>query len=130
AVHWLRLPHWAGYFSWTGLSALMACYIPLFVGLSRVLVHRCRLSVVLAAPIVWTGLELLRAHFPDGFTMASLSQAHYRWPMLLQIADLAGGYGLSFVIVLAAACAARMLPWNGQRAALWPAVPLILAMAA
>ncbi len=130
AVHWLRLPHWAGYFSWTGLSALMACYVPLFVGLSRVLVHRWRLSVVVAMPVIWTGLELLRAYFPDGFPMASLYHAHYRWLTVIQVADLAGGYTLSFVIVLAAACVARMLPWSGKPAAAWPAVPLAVTLAA
>ncbi len=70
AAHWLRLPHWAGYFSWMGLAALMACYVPLFVGLSRVLVHRVGLSVIVAAPVIWTGLELCAPMFP----MAS------RWP--------------------------------------------------
>jgi apolipoprotein N-acyltransferase len=130
AVHWLRLPHWAGYFSWTGLSALMACYVPLFVGLSRVLVHRWRVPVIVAAPVVWTGLELLRAYVPDGFPMASLYHAHYRWPLVIQVADLAGGYTLSFAIVTVAACVARMIPWNGGRAAGWPAVPLAIALAA
>jgi apolipoprotein N-acyltransferase len=108
----------------------MACYIPLFVGLGRVLVHRWGVSVVVAAPVVWTGLELWRAHVPDGFTMASLSHAHYRWPLAIQIADLAGGYGVSFVIVLAAACVARMIPWSGKRAAWWPVIPLVAVLTA
>ncbi len=62
--------------------------------------------------------------------MASLHHAHYRWLTLIQIADLAGGYGLSFVIVLAAACVARMLPWDGRPWAAWPAFPLVAALAA
>ena len=40
ALHWLRLPHPAVYLGWFALSAYLAMYLPLFVGLSRVAVHR------------------------------------------------------------------------------------------
>jgi len=123
-VHWLRLPHWAGYFSWAPLTFLMAAYFPLFVGISRVLVHRSRFPVILAAPVVWTGLELLRAYVPDGFTMAGLGHASYRWPALLQVADLAGAYTVTFVIVAVAACVVRMIPLAGNRPVWWPALVL------
>ena len=129
-LHWLRLPHWAGYVSWPALAALMAIYFPLFVAVARVMVHRLGVSVVVAAPVAWTAGELFRAHFLGGFSMASLYHAHYRWLALIQVADLAGGLTLSFVIMLAAACLARMIPWDGKRAALWPIAPAVLAVAA
>jgi apolipoprotein N-acyltransferase len=62
ALHWLRLPHPAVYFGWFALSAYLAIYLPLFVGLSRVAVHQLRIPLWLTAPVVWTGLELARAH--------------------------------------------------------------------
>ena len=62
ALHFLRLPHWATSFGWVALSFYFAFYLPVFVGLSRVAVHRLRVPVILAAPIVWTGLELARGH--------------------------------------------------------------------
>ena len=40
AIHWLRLPHPAVYLGWFALSAYLAVYLPVFVGLSRVAVHR------------------------------------------------------------------------------------------
>ena len=61
-IHWLRLPHPALYLGWLALSAYLAIYLPVFVGLSRVAVHRFDLPLWLAAPVVWTGLELARAH--------------------------------------------------------------------
>ena len=61
ALHWLRLPHPATSIGWVALSFYFAFYVPVFVGLSRVAVHRLRMPVILAAPIVWTGLELARA---------------------------------------------------------------------
>ncbi len=60
-LHFMRLPHWATSFGWVALSFYFAFYLPVFVGLSRVAVHRLRLPVMLAAPAVWTGLELARA---------------------------------------------------------------------
>lgn len=110
ALHWLRLPHWATSFGWVALSAYFAFYLPIFIGLARVAVHRLRIPVILAAPVIWTGLELARAHLLTGFTMASLGHTQYRWIALIQICDLVGAYGVSFLVMFAAACLARMIP--------------------
>src|SRR5262245_60647303 len=53
-LHWLRLPHPALYLGWIALSAYLAFYLPVFIGLSRVAVHRIGVPLWLAAPIVWT----------------------------------------------------------------------------
>ncbi len=63
AIHWLVLPHWATSFGLLALAFYLAFYLPVFVGLSRVAVHGLRVPVVLAAPTIWTGLELARATF-------------------------------------------------------------------
>jgi apolipoprotein N-acyltransferase len=86
--------------------------------------------VILAAPVVWTGLELARGHLLTGFTMASLGHTQYRWLQLIQISDLAGAYGVSFVVMLGASCLARIIPRHGRRPALWPLVPLGAMLAA
>ena len=54
-IQWLRLPHWATYFGWIVLSFYFAFYIPVFIGLSRIAVHRLRFPLWIAAPMVWTG---------------------------------------------------------------------------
>ena len=113
ALQWLRLPHWATGFGWLALSLYFAFYLPVFVGLSRVAVHRLRVPVIVAAPVVWTGLELARAHLLTGMTMASLGHTQYRWIELIQISDLAGAFGVSFVVMFVAACLARMIPSPG-----------------
>ncbi len=109
-LHFLRLPHWATSFGWVALSFYFAFYLPLFVGLARVAVHRLRVPVILAAPVVWTGLELARAHLLTGMSMASLGHTQYRWIGLIQLSDLAGAYGVSFVVMFVAAALARMIP--------------------
>jgi apolipoprotein N-acyltransferase len=104
AIHWLRLPHPATSLGWIALSAYLAFYLPVFVGLSRVAVHRLNVPLWLAAPVVWTGLELARAHVFTGFLMASLAHTQVHWTALIQVSDLVGEYGVDFVVMLAAAC--------------------------
>ena len=131
ALHWLRLPHSATSFGWVALSFYFAFYLPVFVGLSRVAVHRLRVPVILAAPVVWTGLELARAHLLTGMTMASLGHTQYRWIELIQLSDLAGAYGVSFVVMFVAACAGEdAARATDDRWALWPLAPAAVVLAA
>ena len=114
-VHWLlmlqgiRLAHIGLYFGWVLLAAYLALYLPLFVGLCRVAVHRLRISAVLAAPVVWVGLELARGHIVTGFSAGLLSHTQTDWPALLQIADVFGAYGVSFVMMLVTAAVGQTL---------------------
>jgi apolipoprotein N-acyltransferase len=110
ALHWLRLPDPATAFGWVALACYFAYYVPAFVGLSRIAVHRLRWPAMLAAPTVWAGLELARTHLLTGMSMGDISHTQYRWTTLIQIADLAGQFGVDFVILFVAACLAQMLP--------------------
>jgi apolipoprotein N-acyltransferase len=109
SIYWLSLPHWAVIPLWIALAIYLAVYLPLFVALSRVAVHRFSVPLWLAAPIVWTGLELGRAHVMTGFLMASLAHTQVKWTTLIQISDLVGEYGVDFVLMLTAACIATLL---------------------
>ena len=112
-IHWaalmqgIRLAHPALYLGWISLSGYLAVYLILFVGLTRVAVHRLGISIVWAAPIVWTGLELMRGHALTGFSMALLGHVLYRQVTLIQISDIAGAYAVSFLIMCVAAAVAR-----------------------
>jgi apolipoprotein N-acyltransferase len=125
AVHWLRLPHPATSIGWVALSFYLAFYLPAFVGLTRIACHQWKIPVVLAAPAVWTGLELLRAHLLSGFTMASLSHTQFRWIALIQVSDLGGAYAVSFVVMLTSAAIARSLPCDGRPFTWRPMIPAI-----
>ncbi|MBI2826766.1 MAG: apolipoprotein N-acyltransferase [Planctomycetia bacterium] len=129
ALHWLRLPHPATSIGWVAMSFYMGVYLPIFVGLARVAIHELRLSIVVAAPVVWAGLELAQAHVLTGVNIATLGHSQYRWIELIQISDLCGGYGVSFLIMLVAACTTRLVPLGGRRLTLWPLVPAGAALA-
>ena len=139
-LHWLRLPYWAIGFGWLALGVYFGLYLPVFVGLSRVGVHRLRLPVILVAPAAWTGLQLAQAHLLSGMTMGCLEHTQYRWTGLIQISDLTGSYGVTFLMMFVAACIARSLPSPSGRAAggeggpwrwaLWPILPATGVLAA
>ena len=141
-LHWLRLPYWAIGFGWLALGVYFGCYLPVFVGLSPVGVHRLRLPMILVAPAVWTGLQLAQAHLLSGMTMGCLEHTQYRWTGLIQISDLTGCYGVTFVMMFVAACLARVLPSPSGRGAggegglcsgewsFWPLLPAACVLAA
>jgi apolipoprotein N-acyltransferase len=127
AIHWLRLPHPAVIPLWLLLCAYLAFYLPVFVALSRVAVHRLRLPLWLAAPVVWTGLELARAHLLTGFLMGSLAHSQVNWIQLIQVGDIVGEYGVDFLVMLVAACIAIVVPL-GANAKQQPIVRRLAAM--
>ena len=138
AIHWIRLPHPANWLSWLALTALLGCFLPAFIAITRIGVWRWQLPIWVVAPVGWTGLEFVRAHLLTGFLMASLAHTQVRHIVLIQISDLTGEYGVGFVVMLIAASALSIcLPRDTQasesrrRAARWwPALPAIIVMAA
>jgi len=110
SLQWMRLGHPTMYVAWGALSIYLALYFPLALALARVAVWRFRIPLILAAPVVWTGLELLRGYLMTGFSWYYLAHTQHRWIELIQISDVVGAYGVSFLIALFAGCAAEFLP--------------------
>ncbi|MCA9161955.1 MAG: apolipoprotein N-acyltransferase [Planctomycetales bacterium] len=112
-VYWLamlqgiRLAHPALYLGWFALSAYLAVYTPLFVGLTASAVRRWRTPLVIAAPVVWVGLEVFRSYALTGFAIGLLGHAVVEWTQVIQVADLGGAYTVSFLLAFVAACVAR-----------------------
>lgn len=114
-IQWIRLPHWSAYFGWLALALYLAIYLPIFVGVARVLVHQWRWPSIIAVPVTWTGLELARSHLLTGFSMSLLGHSQLPWTSVVQVADLFGAYGVSFVVMAVAACGERLWPQTGRR---------------
>jgi apolipoprotein N-acyltransferase len=109
SIQWIRLPHWGNHFALFLLAGYLGVYLPAFVGLTRVAVHRLRVPLWIAGPVAWTGLEWVRSRLLTGFLMASLAHTQIEHPTLLQIADVLGEYGVTFLIMLVAACIAEAI---------------------
>ena len=57
-------------------------------------------SLVLV-PAIWVSTEFLRSYIFSGFGWNSLSYSQTPWQALIQLADVAGAWGVSFLIVVA-----------------------------
>lgn len=84
---------------------LLILYLGLYVGLfgylyKRTLESHPGLIQILAVPAVWTTLEWLRGHLLTGFPWVLLGYSQYQVLPIIQVADLTGVYGVSYVIVL------------------------------
>ncbi|MFQ5466355.1 MAG: apolipoprotein N-acyltransferase [Thermodesulfobacteriota bacterium] len=81
------------------LVAFLALY-PAAFGLFLALVGRGgRVAGLLAAPTAWTALELLRSHMFTGFPWALVGYTQARVLPVIQIADVFGVWGVSFLVV-------------------------------
>jgi len=67
-------------------------------------------------PAAWVSLEFLRAHLLTGFGWAALGHSQSKNLMMIQIADITGVYGISFLIVMVNLFLKEYLKeiWSGQ----------------
>ena len=104
-VYWLftlqglRHAHPAMALGWIALSVYLACYLPLFVFVARKLI-RYGIPLSASVPIAWVGLECIRNYLASGISVAMLGHTMANVPVMTQIADLLGTYGVSFVVSL------------------------------
>jgi apolipoprotein N-acyltransferase len=86
------------------VTLLLCAYLALYPALfSAAIVHLKRhrpALLVVSAPALWTALELARTCVFSGFPWSLLGYSQYRALPVIQIADITGIYGVSFLIVL------------------------------
>ncbi|MBM4285221.1 MAG: apolipoprotein N-acyltransferase [Deltaproteobacteria bacterium] len=117
-----------------GVMLLLAGYLALYRGLWSLGVawgEKRGLGLLWFAPVLWVALEYLQTYMLSGFPWELLGYGVYRHPMLLQVADLTGVYGLSFLIVLVnvAVCHLVFPPRGKGGGRLQPALLLLLVAA-
>jgi apolipoprotein N-acyltransferase len=109
-VYWLSFALGVGFFLWnmrwlipaTGLgyaalAVYLSLYFPLMVWTIRHALRHRSLPASLVLAIVWTGCEFVRAVAFSGFPWFFLSHSFAGVPLLIQVSDLVGAYGVSFV---------------------------------
>ena len=97
-MRWMYPATGLGY---VALAFYLAWYFPLMACPIRHAVQRRRLPLAVVVPVVWVGGEMLRAVVITGFPWFYLAHSAASVLTLIQVSDLVGAYGLSFVI---AAC--------------------------
>ena len=113
AISWMRVAHPAMYASWLFLSFCCALFLVMTIWLVRKL-DRVGVPFWLAVPVGWVSVEYFRSHFPTGYTWLEnvglhnpigfgwymLGHTQHDWLSLIQIADLTGAYGLTFLVAM------------------------------
>lgn len=110
SLQWMRLGDPTMYTAWIALSVYLGCYWVAFLASTRHLAHRWGVPLVVAAPAVWTGLEYARSHLLTGMGWYLLGHTQYRWLELIQLSDVTGAYGVSFVVMTVAAGLTMQIP--------------------
>ena len=99
ALQWMRVADPRMYFTWIGLAIYCSLYFPLTLLIVRFLDRRTRLPLALTLPVVWTALEFFRSCFGTGFSWYLVGHTQHDFLPIIQIADLAGAYGVGFLVV-------------------------------
>lgn len=93
-MRWLYPATGLGY---VALSIYLAVYFPLMACALRHAVRRRRWPLAMVLPFVWVGNEMLRAVVISGFPWFYLSHSFFKFLTFIQVSDLVGAYGVSFV---------------------------------
>jgi apolipoprotein N-acyltransferase len=84
---------------------LLAAYLSLFIGgpvwCSCYVERRQGIPVMATLPFFWTASEYTKSWFLTGFPWESLGYSQFLALPVIQIADITGVYGISFLLVLA-----------------------------
>jgi len=106
-IYWVvvTLQHYGGLNVFISIAVLLlfCAYLSLYPALFALITAktgRSRFTVLLLAA-TWVALEITRAKALSGFPWCLLGYSQYRHLLLIQVADLVGVYGISFLIVLA-----------------------------
>lgn len=81
------------------LCAYLSLYPAIFSFIFSLLINGTKLPASLIAPVFWLVLEYLRGYAFSGFPWAGLGYSQYRFLPMIQIADITGIYGVSFLVV-------------------------------
>ncbi len=111
------------------MTAYLGLYVSAFAFLMRWIRLRSAVPEILLAPSLWVALEFIRGVLFSGFPWENLGYSQFLARSIVQMADVAGVHGVSFLIVLVNAAIYRLTVslWQGR----WrSALPDIAAAAA
>jgi apolipoprotein N-acyltransferase len=82
---------------------LLCCYLSLYPAffsyLYSSIIRKSKLPAVLVVPVLWVVLEFVRSYALSGFPWSSIGYSQYTFLPLIQISDLTGIYGVSFILL-------------------------------
>jgi apolipoprotein N-acyltransferase len=124
-LQWVRVADWMMYAAWAAVATYGALYWPVALGLIRWFGRRTPLPLVVTFPVVWVALEFFRyglagcflsllsgSHqhdVPGGFGWYFLGHTQHEFLELIQVSDLGGAFGVTFLVAAGNALLFEML---------------------
>ena len=111
ACYWLANIYWIApitLLGWSSLSLYTAVSWPI-LALSLRYCRTKKIPLFLAVPILFVGAERLRGLFLGGFFWRFLAHSQYQNITIIQIADIFGAAGISFLIAMVNALLAELI---------------------
>ncbi|HSV26454.1 MAG TPA: apolipoprotein N-acyltransferase, partial [Sedimentisphaerales bacterium] len=111
AVYWIVNTYWLIHVTlggWLGLGLYLGLYWPVMA----YALNRCSLRKIplwLSVPVIFTGAEAFQGWVFTGFAWRYLAHSQYMNPRMIQIADIFGAAGVSFLIAMVNGFAADIL---------------------
>ncbi|MDP2945971.1 MAG: apolipoprotein N-acyltransferase [bacterium] len=102
-IFWSGIIYWLVHVTLPGTIVLilyLALYFAIFGLIIRPLTKRSTPYVLIFIPSVWVLLEYIRSHLFTGFPWALLGYSQYLNLPVLQIADITGVWGVSFLVMM------------------------------
>lgn len=112
---------------------ILISFMGAFWGLITAIVRyaeQAGIKSALTLPIAWIAFELIRSFICSGFPWAMLGHTQYRVLPLIQIADIAGVYGISMLIILSNAVVYRILRASLSNKIPYPAKSVLILITA
>jgi apolipoprotein N-acyltransferase len=100
ALEWVRLSDPSAWLGWILMALIFSITWPAFLALTRWGKFRLGIPLIVTAPIVWVGLEFVRAYFMTGLPWYYLAHSQFRRLFVIQVADLTGSLGISALVAL------------------------------
>ncbi len=95
-----HLPTSIGIFLLILLISYLALFFSAFAFLVRWVREKSEIPIILYAPLLWVSLEYIRGFLLSGFPWVLFGYSQYRNFFIVQIADVTGVYGVSFILIL------------------------------
>lgn len=118
-VYWLANIYWVMNVTapgWISLSLYLALYWPVTAFALRLCNYR-KVPLWASVPVLFTGAEALQGWVFTGFAWRFLAHSQYANPRIIQIADIFGAAGVSFLIALVNALVASVIITSPARRA-------------
>jgi len=125
-VFWSSTIYWLANVTLAGTALLvlyLALYFAIFGLIIRPFTRHSRACILLFIPSLWVLLEYARSHLLTGFPWALLGYSQYLNLPVIQIADITGVWGVSFLVMFVNVAIVEM--FSSFKARLWPRLAVI-----